>query len=523
MNSNRSVLLRPMWIVFTVILMMAFIIPNSFAAGEKEVSKPVSVMTIAMDAEPAGLDCMVTSATLVRSVAWHIYETLFTFGEKLDVIPMLAKDYSVSEDGLKYTINLRKGILFHNGGEMTADDVIASINRWGKVSSTGKGTFKNLESIIKKSEYQIEINMKVADILLLSSLAIEAKGAIIVPKDIIESAGEEPMKEYVGTGPYQFVEWNPNQHIKLKRFEDYKPLDGKANGYGGRKIAHIEELLFLFVPDKTVEAAGVEAGDFDYAYAVDSEEYERLKVTPGVQAIVSPPRAWLGFVMNTKEGIMSNKKMRQAVLAALDMEPILLISRGHVDIWRMDPSLNQKETIWWSDTAKELYNQNNPEKAKRLLEEAGYNGETIRMQASYIGYYNGALAAKSQLEAIGLNIELNKYEPATESSRRKDPKLWDMSITGYTKKADPLLGSFMKSSVPGWWQNAEVEELKDKMRVEQNFEKRYAMMERIQELFYEDVPYIKIGDYATFRLLSSRVKNFQNLSNIFFWNVRLEE
>lgn len=523
MISYRGVLSRSMCIVCTVILMMAFIIPDCSAAGEKEVSKPGGVLKLAVDAEPAGLDCMITTATLVSSISWHIYENLFTFGDKMDVIPMLAKDYSISEDGLKYTINLREGIPFHNGREMGAEDVIASINRWGKVSSTGKSTFKNLDSIIKKSEYRIEINLKVPDALLLSSLAIEAGGAVIVPREIVESAGVEPMKEYVGTGPYQFVEWNPNQHIKLKKFEDYKPLEGKANGYGGRKIAYIDEFIFLFVPDKTVEAAGVEAGDFDYAYAVDSEEYERLKTTPGVQAVVSPPRAWLGFILNNKEGIMADKKMRQAVLAALDMEPILLVSRGHRDIWRMDPSLNQKETIWWSDKSKELYNQNNPEKARKLLQEAGYKGETIRCQASYEGYYNAFLVAKSQLEAVGLKIELNKYEPATESSRRKDSKLWDMSVTGYTMKADPLLGSFMKSSVPGWWQNDEVEKLKARMSIETDFEKRYAMMERIQELFYEDVPYIKIGDYATFRLLSSRVKNFKNLSNIFFWNVRLEE
>lgn len=510
-------------LILIVLFMTVLSVTSGFAdGGPSKTAKSGGVMKIAVDAEPGGLDCTLTTATLNTSIAWHIFETLFTFGDKSEVIPMLVKDYTISDKGLTYTLNLREGVLFHNGKMMDAEDVYASVNRWGKVASRGKTTFENIASMEKKGKYQIVIKLKEPDALLLTNLAIEAAGAVVLPKELAESAGSVPIKEYIGTGPYKFVEWKPNQYIRLARFDGYKPLDGKPNGYGGRKVAYIEELKFLFVPDPTVQSAGVESGDFDYAYAVNSEEYERLKTTPGVQAVVSPPRAWLGFIINNKQGVMANKKVRQAVLACLDMEPILAISRGHKDVWRMDPSLNQKETIWWSDKGKELYNQKNPAKAKKLLAEAGYKGETIRWQVSYEGYYNAALVAKSQLEAVGMKIELMKFEPATESSRRRDPKLWDMSVTGYTVKADPSLNTFLQSSSPGWWENAEVADLLEKLRFETNFHKRYAMVTRIQQLFYEDVPYIKVGDYATFRLLHERVKNFANLANIFFWNVSLE-
>ena len=85
----------------------------------------------------------------------------------------------------------------------------------------------------------------------------------------------------------------------------------------------------------------------------------------------------------------------------------------------MDPSLNQKETIWWSDKGKELYNQNNPEKAKELLKEAGYSGETIRWMAGYEGYYNAALVAKSQLEEVGFVIDLQNTSQLQSRKKKR--------------------------------------------------------------------------------------------------------
>jgi peptide/nickel transport system substrate-binding protein len=481
------------------------------------------VLKIALDAEPSGLDSMVSSATLTWTVAWHMHETLFTTGEKGEIIPLLASGYQVSEDGLTYTVSLRKDVRFHNGKDMTVGDVLASLDRWFRVSSTGKRMNKNLEALTSDKPFELTFKLKEPDAVFIPSLSLPGGGAIVMPADIAEKAGDKPVTEYVGTGPYKFLEWKPNRHLRFVRFEEYRSNGDKINGYGGKKHAYVDELFYLFVPDKTVEAAGVEAGDFDYAYAVNTDEYERLLDTPGVQVIASEPRAWLVFPLNNKEGLCSDKRIRQAIQAALDMEPILLASRGHQDFWRMDPSLNQKETIWWSDKGKDLYNERNREKARKLLQEAGYDGTPLRFMASYEGYYNAALVAKSQLEAVGMKVDLQKFEPATESSRRKDPKVWDATVTGFTKKVDPSLNSFLRDNYPGWWSNPEVDKLKKDLARETAFEKRYAIMDRIQEIFYEDVPYIKIGDYATMRVLSDRVKGFTNKTDVFFWNVWLEK
>ena len=513
------------WFAVVFLAVFSLSICTVFPAGAYAADVPSrgGVMKIALDAEPAGLDSMVSSATLTWTVSWHMYETLFTTGDKDEVIPMLASGYEVSEDGLNYLIPLRKGVKFHNGKEMTSQDVLASLNRWLKYSSTGKRMNKNIVSFEARDAYTVAFLLKEPDAVFIPSLSMPGGGAIVMPSEIAEVAAEKPVTEYVGTGPYKFLEWKPNRHIRFVRFDDYQSNGDSVNGYGGKKHAYVDELFYLFVPDKTVEAAGVEAGDFDYAYAVNTDEYERLQDTPGVQVIASVPRAWLVFPLNNREGLCADKKIRQAIQAALDMEPILLASRGHKDFWRMDPSLNQKETIWWSDKGSSLYNERNREKARNLLKEAGYDGTPLRFMASYEGYYNAALVAKSQLEAIGMKVDLQKFEPATESSRRKDSKVWDATVTGFTKKADPSLNSFLNDNYPGWWSNEEVDTLKKELSRETDFDKRYAVMERIQEIFYEDVPYIKIGDYATMRVLSDRVKGFTNKTDVFFWNVWLEK
>ncbi len=480
-------------------------------------------LKIAMDGEPATLDMMMTTATVTWTLSWHMFENLFALDEKQDIIPMLAEDVELSEDYREYRITLRQGVKFHNGKEMKAEDVIASLNRWGAVNNTGRGVYENLESIEAVNDYEILVKLSEVDATFMVALAAPNNGAIIIPSEIAEAAGDTHMLEFIGTGPFKFVEWRQNAHIMLERFEDYAALEGEARGYGGNKTAYVDRIQYVPVPDATVQVAAVESGEYHYAYAASSDDYDRLKTLPGVRTVVSEPRAHLAFILNTESGPMSDLKTRQAFQAALKMDDISLVSRGDEAIWRLNPSLMQKETIWYSEVGAEYYDQNDTEKAKQLLEESSYNGETIRWIASWEGYYNAALVAKPQLEAAGFVIDVQRYEVGTESSMRQDPSQWDAAVTGYTNRPDPTLVPYLNSSSPGWWDNPEKEELLENMIRETDFDKRFEMWERIQELYYEDAAYIKICDYSTLRVMSDKLMNFQPSTDIFFWNVWLDE
>ena len=133
--------------------------------------------------------------------------------------------------------------------------------------------------------------------------------------------------------------------------------------------------------------------------------------------------------------------------------------------------------------------------------------------------YNLSLAAKNQLEKAGFNIDLQSMEWATVAERRNNPELWDIYSTGVTFRPDPTMMVVLNPTYAGWWESPKLLDLMDKLGKETDTEKRYQLMEQVQELFYEEVPTVKVGDYANLRIYSKNVKGFKNMNEIFFWNV----
>ncbi|GAI35282.1 unnamed protein product, partial [marine sediment metagenome] len=269
---------------------------------------------------------------------------------------------------------------------------------------------------------------------------------------------------------------------------DYKPVELPANGFGGKKVAYVDEIQFIPISDEAVRLTSVEGGEYDFADFVPVDEFNRLKDHPDIQALPSAPRAWFAFQFNKRAGIMSEMKMREAFLTALDMGPILAAGYGDEAFWRLDPSIMLKEQIWWSDVGKEKYNQGDIEKAKKLLEEAGYKGEEIVWMSGPLEY-NLSLATKNQLEKADFNIDLQAMEWATLADRRKNPELWNIFSTGMTTKPDPTMFTPLNPAYAGWWESPKLIELMDKLATETDFGKRYKLMEEIQELFYTEVSY----------------------------------
>ena len=143
-----------------------------------------------------------------------------------------------------------------------------------------------------------------------------------IPKEVIAAAGDGQIKEFIGTGPYRFVEHKPDRHIKVARFKEYSArADASDGGYGGKRTAYADEILFIPVPDEAVRLAGVETGEYHYAQSIKADQYERVKGTPALEPGVVKPFGWITAVPNHKQGVMANKKVRQAFLAALDMDP----------------------------------------------------------------------------------------------------------------------------------------------------------------------------------------------------------
>jgi peptide/nickel transport system substrate-binding protein len=435
---------------------------------------------------------------------------------------MLAEGHTVSDDGRRYTIALRRGVKFHNGKELTAADVVVSLTRWGRLQTSGKAIWKNVEGLEARDPYTVVFHLKGPTGSLLYGLASPL--AAIYPKDVVDAAGDGTLKSHVGTGPFRFVEHKPDRHIRLARFKEYVARAEPPNGYGGKRTAWVDEILFLPTPDLSVRTAGLETGEYHFADQMKQDQYERLSRMPALELSIIKFGFWPTAVLNHRQGLMTNKKLRQAMQATLDSEPILAAAIGNKDFYRVDGSVFQKELFWYSTVGVEAYNQKNKDKARRLLKEAGYTGQPVRWLTTqeYDYMYKSALVARQQLEEVGFKIDLQVLDWATLVQRRGKPELFDVFSTGYPVSFDPALFIPLQCEWPGWWCHEEKERLMVELARETDARKRKAIVDRIQAIFYEDVGRIKFGDVFLFRAALKELRgDFRAQPALHFWNAWL--
>ena len=159
---------------------------------------------------------------------------------------------AISNGGLVYTIPLRKGVKFHNGREMSSDDVLASLKRWMDTAPRGKALGKEVKSIEAKGPNTIVITLNRPYAPLLAHLALPNGFAAIMAKDSIAT----PLTQFIGTGPYMFKERKPDQYVQLVRFDGYSARSEAASGYAGKREALLDELRFIPVPNANTRVEG---------------------------------------------------------------------------------------------------------------------------------------------------------------------------------------------------------------------------------------------------------------------------
>jgi len=503
----------------SLVALVTVLVLSVSAAHAQEAPRMGGVLKVASIGEPPTLDIQATTTVLTYEIMWHVYESLFTHDRAWNPIPFLADTHAVTDRGLRHTITLRKGVRFHNGKELTAADVVASLKRWGQVATVGKALWPGVESIEAKDPYTVVIFLKQPSGSLVYGLA--EPSAMIYPKEIVEAADTGQVKEYIGTGPYRFVEHKPDRYIKLVRFKDYAARAEPPNGFGGKRTAWLDEILFIPVPDTAVRQAGVETGEYHHAMFMKQDAWERIKSLPQLESRIVKPRGWTLISMNHKAGLMTSKPLRQAVQAALDMDPIMTAAFGHKDFYRLGPALFFAEQPWHSTAGAALYNQRDRDRAKRLMKEAGYTGQTVRWVSTreYEFMYKSSLVAKQQLEALGFVIDLQVVDWATLNQRVQKPELWEAYVTGYPLNPDPALHVAFRCSFQGWWCNEEKERLLAELRQESDVKKRKALVERIQVIHYEDVGQVKLGDYNTLDVARRELRGeFRTAPRLYFWN-----
>jgi len=251
-----------------------------------------------------------------------------------------------------------------------------SLLRYGRVNVRGKQLFQRVEG----GEGTRPLHTV--------QLRLQGKTALVLPllggRDLSEGGAgggwEGQIRTHIARAPSSSR--TPARPCQAGAFRAVQARPEPPNGYGGGKTTWVDTLLFLYIPDDSVRMAALESGDVDITWGTH-EAYDRLKAHPDLKVQIEKPGQQVCHHAEHAEGIVTNVKVRQAALAALDMEPMLRAAVGQSPVLRLDSSLSFKEEPWWTDAEGNCITKTIRKKARRLLKEAGYQGEPVRYMAAH--------------------------------------------------------------------------------------------------------------------------------------------
>src|SRR5699024_5695275 len=382
---------------------------NNAANGEDSSSNELNV---AYASEPTTLDNHLTTSYDTVNVTRNIYESLVTFDSDYEIQPMLAESWEESDDGKTITFDLREGVKFHNGEDLEAEDVIASMNRWLEISGEGQDKFEDAK-FKELDDYTVELELDEPFSLALNLLAYDGGAKpVIMPKEIIDEAGEDDIEEYVGTGPFKFEEWEQDQYIHFSKFDDYEPVGEEEDGLSGDKEAMVDDLYFHYISDEQTRISGLQTQEYDVVESIPYDSVDQVENDETIE-LETAPKQMLNIYFNKKEGLFSDEDARKAIMVGINNEDLLNGAFSAPDYFELNNNImmeHQKDQ-WDSQVGEDLYNKNDVDEAKDLLEDANYDGEEVSIlvgtDKDYI--YDGAIVLQQELEDMGINTELKAY------------------------------------------------------------------------------------------------------------------
>ncbi len=502
------------------------------AAAEDQFECPVvgGELIVAVESGIPTLDQHTTSAGATRNVAMNVFEALITRDADMNPVPDLATSFDVSDDGMRYTFHLREGVTFHNGKPMTSADVAASFDRYREIG----GNRSNLDAVEKwemPDDNTFVLVMKHPQATFIENLSTYTVPIVIMPSE--EAAKGVGEIDIIGTGPFKYVEFVPDSHVLLERFDDYVPTKVMAtnSGFGGYKQACVDSVRFRMITETGARMAALETGEVHIATAVPAISKDRLAALEGVELASRLQGLSMGYP-NFSNPPTDNLKVRQAMAAAINAEEIAdAASDGE---FQLQGAFQYPTQAYYSEAGLDMYNQNNPEKARALLEEAGYNNEPVTLLATqqFQWSYNAALVMSEQLKAAGFNVELSVLDwPTALATSRDAAGDWNFFFTVWTSTVQQggpiaLRGFADPNNVftpPNNKGPAEMNEIFDRVENGATLEERVAAFGEGQKYALENVLGIPFGVLKSTEGLRSEVKGFKSFTNVQVSNIWIED
>ena len=461
--------------------------------------------------DPAG-QSDVYSAMLVR----HMDNGLLKLDEVGEtVIGDLAESFDMPDD-TTYHFAIRQGVKFHDGTELKASDVKFTLERAKEMAST-KSTASYFDTVTVDGDYEVTLTLNQPCAAMLYLLT--NSNMMIVSEKAVTEAGDQYVEQPVGTGPFKFVEWVPNDHWTIVRNDDY---------FGEKPIT--SKLTCRVIVEETSRVIALETGEIDMALDIAETEAANVEANPELvlEAGPSPSIEFLG--LNFQNEYLSDKRVRQAIAYAIDKDVFIdAIVEGRGEVAN---SCIGKTVPGWSESV-EAYPYD-LEKAKELLAEAGYaDGFDLEVIVSSEIRNRTAQLIQAQLLELGINVEISMYDFGAFQDMLADGDN-DMFILGWSNSnVDP-----MRSTTPlfhgdycgrngnnySFMQNDELDALMDEAASELDTEKRMDLYLQIQEMLKEEVPIVPLYYKQNINARRADLKGFvfNKATNHYYGNLHYE-
>lgn len=481
------------------------------------------------------LDPILTSAYVTRNHGYLVYDTLFSMDASGRPQPQMVESWTVSEDGMNYVFKLRPGLVFHDGAPVTAEDVVASLQRWQTGDATIGNRLKNATAELAATGADtFTLKLKAPYGLVLESLAKESSPVpFIMPKRIASAPASQAISETIGSGPYKFVQADFQAGVKATyiKFDGYVPRKEPASAFAGGKVATVDRLELLNIPDSQTAVNALRNGEIDFLEDVPPDLMPQLKDAKGI-ALKSYGKNSNMFTlrMNWLQAPFNNVKVRRAALAALYEADYLDAQIGDPDVYQVCGAVLTCVSPYASEEGATQINPPDLANARKLLKESGYAGEKVVVlhPTDLPIFANIAPVTAQALRSIGMNVEIQSMDWATLLSRRSkkegvDQGGWSIfqsnmsSLDLISAVGNPNLDGRADSTYPGWTHDAVMDELRSRFAAARTEDERRELAQAIQRRNYEQVMYVPLGGYSKFKGYNAKFADMVDAPIPLFW------
>lgn len=484
-------------------------------------------------------DPLWTTADITRDHGYLVYDTLYGTDGALQPQPQLAEGHLLERDGRLCTITLRDGITFHDGGPIRARDCVASLERWMAVAPMGQTLKALLEELVALDDRRLRFRLRRPFPLLIKVLAQPvAPVPFIMPERVARTDPREQITDDTGSGPFRFRrdEYQLGSLTAYERFAGYRPTPSTASGLtAGPKHTHFDRVEWRSIPDASTAAAALQRGEVDWFSHPPPEIlelFQRSRTIALGRMELLPTVCVMRF--NQLHPPFDDKRVRQALLPAISQADFVMAAAGtNPDDYRIDTGFFPPGSPMASDAGLEpLKGPRDPERARRLLREAGYGGEKVRLLGSVNAGTTSALAQVTAdlLPRLGFTLEPALLDNASVVQRRRSQEPverggWSVSCWAFpglwfeNPATHILIRGNGRDAWFGWPSAPRLEELRDAWLDAEGLAAQQRIAREIQAVAMEELPCIPLGCVFRSTALSRSLRD-RVVGMPLFWNIR---